>query len=325
MRRVKLGLFLPQHDFAAAKETALRAESDGFWSVSINDHFVPQVGDESGPQLECFTTLSAIAAVTSEIRLAPAVASASYRTPAMLAKITATLDHLSGGRLVLGLGAGWQRSEYEAHGYEFPAAPERVARLHDTVKILKAMWTQDEPSYDGEFLSIDRASSRPRPVQQPHIPLMLGGSSKRMLRISAEEADMVNLIPPTTGGKDFLKDPDAAAKFTMQTLRERIALLGDLTAEFGRRPQDVEVGGLSMLRVVRDRDDPALGKLSGRLGVADVEVARRLPNMLLGTPGEIVEELHHRTEDVGVTYIILVMTSPDSYRLFVDEVMPAFA
>jgi probable F420-dependent oxidoreductase len=322
---MKLGLFLPQGDFAAARETALRAEADGFWSVSINDHFVPQVGDESGPQLECFTTLTAIAALTSAIRLAPAVASASYRTPAMLAKLTATLDNVSDGRLVLGLGAGWQRSEYEAHGYAFPPAAERVARLHETVKILKAMWTQDEPTFDGEFFSISGASSRPRPVQQPHIPLMLGGSSPRMLRISAEEADIVNLIPPTTGGKDFLKDADAAAKFTMDSLAERIAMLRGMTAEFGRAPDAIEVGGLSMLRVVRDPDDPSLGRLAARLGVPDLDVARRLPNMLLGTPGEVAEELRHRAEDVGVTYVIVVPTSPESYELFVREVMPALA
>jgi probable F420-dependent oxidoreductase len=318
----KFGVFLPTADFSATKEAALRAEADGFWSVSLNDHFVPQTGDVTGPQLECLTTLTAVAAVTSSVRLTPVVVSAAYRAPALLAKMTATLDHISGGRLVLGLGAGWHREEFESHGYDFPGPAERVARLAETVKVLKAMWTQDAPTFHGEYFSIDNASSRPRPIQQPHPPLMIGGSSKRVLKISAEDADIVNLIPPTSGGKDFLKDSDAAARFTITTLRERIALLRELAAGFGRSASDIEIGGLSMLRIVKDADDPGLPRLAARLGVPDLALAKTLPNMLLGTPLQVIEELRFRIHDVGVNYLIVVPTSEESYRLFVDEVMP---
>src|SRR5438067_3267109 len=112
MYQVKFGLFLPPHDYGAAVEMALRAERDGFYSVSVNDHFVPQTGAPDGPQLECFTLLTAVAAQTERVRLTPAVTSALYRTPAMLAKIAATLDHVSAGRLTLGIGSGWQQSEF---------------------------------------------------------------------------------------------------------------------------------------------------------------------------------------------------------------------
>lgn len=324
MSRVKFGMYLPQRDFQAAKEVALEAEGQGFYSVSINDHFVPQIGPPDTPQMECFTTLAAIAAATTTIRVAPAVACASYRTPAMLAKITATLDHLSNGRLVLGLGAGWQRSEYEAHGYEFPPPKERIERLAETIEILKAMWTQESPSFHGEHFSIENANSHPRPVQQPHIPLMLGGSSPRMLRLSAQHADIVNLIPPTSGGKDFLKDREAVTGFTMQTLIGKIVELRQLTEEAGRDPKVVEIGALAMTRVVKDESDPALAKLSERLGVSDVEIARRSPTMLLGTPEQVIEELRYRIQEVGVTYIIIVPTSRETVELFVDKVMPEF-
>lgn len=324
MSRVKFGMYLPQRDFQAAKEVALEAERQGFYSVSINDHFVPQIGPPDTPQMECFTTLAAIAAATSTIRVTPAVACASYRTPAMLAKITATLDHLSDGRLVLGLGAGWQRSEYESHGYEFPPPKERIERLAETIEILKAMWTEESPSFHGQHFSIENANSHPRPVQQPYIPLMLGGSSPRMLRLSAQHADIVNLIPPTSGGKDFLKDREAVTGFTMQTLIEKIAQLRELTAQAGRDPLSIEIGGLAMTRIVEDRSDPALAKLSERLGVPDVELARRSPTMLLGTPEQAIEELRYRIEEVGVTYIIIVPTSRETVELFVDKVMPEF-
>lgn len=322
--RIKFGMFLPQHDFAAARDLAVRAERDGFHSVSINDHFVSQVGSPDGPQLECFSTLAAIAAVTETIRVVPAVACASYRTPAMLAKTTATIDHLSRGRLTLGLGAGWHRSEYEAHGYPFPPGEERIDRLAETIQILKAMWTQDHPTFHGKHFSIDDASSRPRPVQEPHIPLMLGGSSERMLRLAAAEADMVNLIPPTSGGKDFLKDQQAVARFTMQTLVAKVARLRTMAEEMGRDPEDIEIAGLALTRLVRDPDDPALAKLAARLGATGIDAARRLPTLLLGSPEQVVEELRRRAHEASLSYIVIVPTSAETVDLFVDEVMPAF-
>ena len=174
MHDIKFGLFLPTDDFAAAKRAALRAESEGFYSVSINDHFFTPLGPPQTPQLECFTTLTAVAAVTNRVRLTPSVVAVSFRPPPLLAKITSTLDHVSNGRLVLGLGAGWQQSEYEAHGYPYPSNAERLAQLAETIQVLKAMWTQDEPTFHGQSFSIDKAYNHPRPLQQPHPPLMLG-------------------------------------------------------------------------------------------------------------------------------------------------------
>ena len=119
MRKVKFGLYLPTGDFARARKVAERAEKQGFYSLSINDHLYSPMG-ERDPQLECFSTLSAIAAITSRIRLAPAVVAMSFRNPALLAKTASTLDCISNGRLILGLGSGWQRTEYDAHGFPVP-------------------------------------------------------------------------------------------------------------------------------------------------------------------------------------------------------------
>jgi probable F420-dependent oxidoreductase len=324
MAKAKFGMYLPQKDFAAAKQVALDAERQGFFSVSINDHFVSQIGPPDTPQTECFTTLAAIAAVTEKIHVVPAVASASYRMPAMLAKITATIDHLSGGRLILGLGAGWQESEYLAHGYEFPPPKERIERLDETIQILKAMWTEESPSFEGKYFTIEGANTHPRP-EPGGIPLMLGGSSKRMLRLAAAEADIVNLIPPTSGGKDFLKDQEAVSGFTAETLIEKIGLLRDLTEAAGRPRDAVEIGGLAMTRVTESVDDPGLKKLTTRLGVPDLDRARRSPTVLLGTPEQVIEELRYRIEEIGVTYLIIVPTSRETVDLFVEHVMPAFS
>src|SRR5271170_7732038 len=125
MHGVKFGLFLPTGDFPKARAAAEWADRSGFYSISINDHFFSPLGTAQTPQLECFSTLSALAAVTQNVRLVPAVTAIAFRTPAMLAKIASTLDHLSNGRLIMGLGAGWQRSEYDAHGYPYPSNAER--------------------------------------------------------------------------------------------------------------------------------------------------------------------------------------------------------
>src|ERR1700758_4529134 len=154
MRPIKFGLFLPTDDFAKARAAAEWADANGIYSVSINDHFFSPLGSPQVPQLECFSTLSALAAITKNVRLVPAVAAMSFRTPPMLAKIASTLDHLSGGRLIMGLGAGWQRNEYDAHGYPYPGNLERIDQLGDAIKLIKAMWTQDEPTYHGRYFKI---------------------------------------------------------------------------------------------------------------------------------------------------------------------------
>lgn len=325
MHDVKFGLFLPTGDFAAAKQAALQAENDGFYSVSLNDHFFSPLGTPQVPQLECFTALTAVAAVTSRIRLTPTVAAASFRPPPLLAKITSTLDQVSNGRLVLGLGAGWQQSEYDAHGYAYPSNAERLAQMAEAIQVLKAMWTQSEPTFHGQYYTIDKAYNNPRPVQQPRPPLMLGGSGSGLLKIAAAEADILNIIPPIFNGKDFVNDPVATVSFGMDQLKRRIGMFHQYVGEVGRDPQSVELGGMVMLCLSNTADDPLFGKIASRLGFPDVETARRSPLLLMGTPDEVRRNLTMRIEDLGMTYFVLIATSAETQSLFVEKVMPEFA
>ena len=324
MHDVKFGLFLPTGDFAAAKRAALRAESEGFYSVSINDHFYTPMGPPQTPQLECFTTLTAIAAVTSRIRLTPSVTAISFRPPPLLAKITSTLDHVSNGRLVLGLGAGWQQAEYEAHGYPYPSNAERLAQLAEVIQVLKAMWTQEEPTFHGRYFLIDKAYNHPRPVQQPGPPLMLGGSGSGLLKIAAREADILNIIPPIFNGKDFVNDPAMTVKFDMAQLKRRIGMLHRYARDAGRDPHQIELGGMTLLSLSRDPKDPALGQTASSLGFPDLDTARRSPLLLMGTPDEVKRNLGARIEDTGITYHVVIPASAESHDLFVKEVMPEF-
>ncbi len=324
MHELKFGMFLPTGDFAAAKKAALRAESEGFYSVSINDHFFSPLGEPQTPQLECLTTLTAVAAVTEHIRLVPTVVAASFRTPAMLAKIASTLDQISQGRLTLGLGAGWKQDEYAAHGYPYPSNAERLAQLSETIGVLKAMWTQAEPTFAGKYFSVRKAYNNPRPVQNPHPPLMLGGSGSGLLKIAAAEADMLNIIPPIFNGKDFVNDPAMTVRFDIPYLKRRLGMMHGYLEAAGRDPDALELSALLLLHLSRDPADPALADTAARLGFPDVDTALRSPLLLMGTPDKVKRDLHTRIEELGFTYHIVVPASAESQDLFVKEVMPAF-
>jgi probable F420-dependent oxidoreductase len=324
MYDVKFGLMPLPTDMADAQEVAQRAEAQGFYSLSHNDHFYSPLGTPDALQLECLTVLTVMGMATKTIKLAPSVLAASFRTPPMLAKIVTSIDLATNGRFICGLGAGWFDKEYEAHGYPFPPLKQRLEELEETVQILKAMWTEDEPAFSGKHFNVHHAYNNPRPTQKSGPPIMLGGSGTGILRMAARHADILNLIPPTGNGKDFINDPAAMVKFDMATLKDRIAKLHQFCQEADRDPAEIELGGVSFVALSNDANDPTLREIATGLGFPDYETAQRAPVALMGTPDEVKQELARRIEETGVTYFILAMASPESQELFVDEVMPAF-
>ncbi|MGD9603840.1 MAG: LLM class flavin-dependent oxidoreductase [Gammaproteobacteria bacterium] len=321
----RFGLFLLPNDVREATTAARRAEDDGYYSVSVNDHFYSPFGGPRTPQLECFTVLTAMAMVTRRVKLAPAVVAASFRSPSLLAKCAMTLDHASEGRLILGLGAGWQVSEYVAHGYPFPSTAQRVEELGEQLQVLKALWTQDEPAFKGKYFQVANGGNLPKPLQQPGPPIMLGGSAPSILKLAAEHATVINIIPPTSNGKDFPNDPVATVRFTMEVMKKKIAALGDLMRANGRQPADMELGGLLLLGMSQRQNDPALVDMAKKLGFPDFASAQRSPVALLGTPAEVRDELARRIADTGVTYYMMFAATDESWRLFSKEVLPHFA
>ena len=202
---MEFGVFVPQgwrldlRGFPASEQwttvlgVAGRAEAAGFRSLWAYDHFhtVPTPMQEA--TLECWSLMAALASATDGMRLGQMVTCVGYRPPALLAKMAATVDVISGGRLDVGLGAGWYESEYAGYGYEFPRAGVRLAMLREYVRILKRMWTEDVVSHEGDHYRLDGAINRPRPIQTPHPPLWIGGGGEKVtLRLVAEEADCSN-------------------------------------------------------------------------------------------------------------------------------------
>ena len=206
MSSTTFGVFVPQgwkrelsglpnavSQWNAAVDVAVRAEDLGFDSLWVYDHFhnVPRRAHET--VFECWTMLAAISQRTTRIRLGQMVGCNLYRQPALLAKITSTLDVISGGRLEWGIGAGWYENECRGYGYEFPLPKERIAMLKETVEIVTSMWTKEETTYAGTYYHTHRANCDPKPLQQPRIPIWIGGGGEQLtLRVVARYADYSN-------------------------------------------------------------------------------------------------------------------------------------
>jgi F420-dependent oxidoreductase-like protein len=223
-------------------EHALAAESSGFESVWVMDHFwqLPALGGPGQPILEGYTLLGAIAARTERVRLGTLVTGVTYRNPALLAKMATTLDVVSKGRAILGIGAAWYEEEHRGLGFEFPSTRERFERLEEAVQICRAMFRDERPSFKGRFYEIEEAYNVPRPIQVGGPQIMIGGSGeRRTLRLVAQYADMCNV----TGSAD--------------TMRHKFDVLRKHCAAVGRDASEITTTSLRTLVLAPDADEAA--------------------------------------------------------------------
>ena len=196
----------PAEAFEGVKAKAQWAENNGFTWFSVMDHLIqiPMIGAPDEPFIESWTVLSALAAVTSRIRLATLASSVAYRNPAHLAKIAAGVDLISRGRLTLGIGAGWHETEYRQYGWEFPERPAvRIRQLEEAVRLIIAMWTEKRTTFHGKYFHTEEAILEPKPAKRPPI-MIAGGGEQLTLRVVARLADACNLFgSPAEVGRKF--------------------------------------------------------------------------------------------------------------------------
>lgn len=206
------------------------ADSGGFWNAAwLNDHLYPPRADRALPIFDAYALLAGCAAITSRLRFGVMVTANTFRHPAVLAKMAVTIDHMSDGRLELGIGAGWLESEHEAFGIPLPPLGERFDRLDETFAILDGLMTNETFSFNGGSQTITDAEFMPKPVQNPRIPFVVGGSGpKRTLPLAAKWADQWNY-------------PDFGADDALDVFVQRGELLRSLCAEIGRDPGEIEV------------------------------------------------------------------------------------
>ena len=313
------GVFMPQgwkmeladvegdaEKWNVAVDVALRAEQLGFHSIWVYDHFhnVPRPAHEA--VFECWTTMAAISQRTSRIRLGQMVGCNSYRNPGLLAKITSTLDVISGGRLEWGIGAGWYENEYRGYGFEFPKPKDRIGMLRESVEIVKSMWTNTETTYDGKYYKTVRANCDPKPLQKPTPPVWIGGGGEQLtLRVVAEHADCSNF-----GGK-----PDEWAH-KREILKGHCAAVGRDEAEI-RKTWSPEV-------FIRSTEKELAERTKGGLWGDSVENWR--DNNLVGTPEQVAEKVATYVGLGCSGFIPWCADYPDTetMELLATKVMPEF-
>ena len=183
----------PVEKYETMSRCANEAQQAGYDAVWLYDHFHTVPTPQLEAVFECWTSMAALARDTSTIRLGQMVTCNSYRPPSLLAKMASCIDVMSHGRLILGIGAGWYRHEYEAYGYEYPDTPDRLRMLRESLQVIKAMWTQDEATFDGRFYRIRGAVNELKPVQKPHPPIWIGGGGEKVtLKLVAQYGDACN-------------------------------------------------------------------------------------------------------------------------------------
>jgi F420-dependent oxidoreductase-like protein len=317
-RAITFGAFVPQGwkmelagiAGAAAKwdtalEVAQLAEELGYDSLWVYDHVhnVPLPAHEA--VFECWTTLTAVSQRTSRVRLGQMVGCTSYRNPALLAKVAATFDVVSGGRLDWGIGAGWYQQEYEAYGYPFPPARDRIAMLRETVEIVRSLWTQPDTTFEGRHFTVKDAQCDPKPLQDPHPPILIGGGGEQLtLRVVARLADRSNF-----GGnpREFAHKCDVLQRHCDEVGRDYDEIEKTWAPEIFVRETEPEVRAIGGSTFGEPFDSWQAGNL-------------------VGTPEQVIDKVG-QYNDLGVTSFLpwcRDYPSTDTLRLVAEQVIPCF-
>lgn len=288
-RRFRFGIQLSTaRDAADWAEQARRAEALGYDTLFLPDHF--------GDQLAPIPALMAAADATTELRLGTLVFDNDYKHPLVLAKELATIDRLSGGRVEVGLGAGWMASDYEQSGIPMDRPGVRVDRLEEGIAVLKGCFAPGPFSFEGEHYRITGYEGLPKPVQSPP-PLIIGGGARRVLSIAAREADIVGINPSIHSGQvDAAAAQDGAAARTDEKLRWVREAAGD-------RYPDLEVNMLQFAGIVTDDRAGTAEMMAPLFGLPPDEV-ETYPHACIGTVEQIVEDLQARRERWDVSYLV---------------------
>ncbi len=289
--------------FDGLKAKALWAETNGFTWFSVMDHLIqiPPVGPAEEPFIEGWTALSALAAVTSKVRLATLVSSVAYRNPAHLAKIAAGVDLISRGRMTLGIGAGWFDAEYRQYGWEFPERPAvRIRQLEEAVRLIRAMWAEERATFHGKYFHIEDAILEPKPVQKPQPPVMIAGGGEQLtLRVVARLGDACNV-----GG-------------TPDEVKHKYAVLRVHCENEGRPYEAIERTNICSLLIARTEQELAAKR--ERLGITAIRG-------FMGTVAQATD-LVGQYRDVGVQLFITSIAKNDveTQELLAAEIVPHFA
>lgn len=308
MTKVHFGVTLPQikrpwTDTAAA---ARALDELGFDSVWFNDHLygvpMPQL-----PILEAWTALTAVGALTAKVELGTLVTPVGFRNPALLAKMAATLDVVTNGRVIVGLGTGWFQSEFEGYGLPFPSLRERLEQLDETATVLKLLWTEPQPSFTGKHYRLDATYCEPKPVRRP--PLLIGGGGEKvLLRLVARHADVWNNLA-----------------VHQNDLGTKVAKLRAHCAAVGRDPAEIRVSQQCLV-VIGESEADARAKSEKAAAIYGGHMGAGGPLAIAGTAEQCIEKIEAHVA-LGCTMLVMEFFGRDvrePARLFAERVLPRF-
>jgi F420-dependent oxidoreductase-like protein len=311
---IKFGVFLPFYAFRNEKRSSqlfnllqdviLECERLGYHSVLLDDHLMLK----KTPILECWATLSALSQVTERIRLGTMVSCNSFRNPSLLAKMAATLDNISNGRLEFGIGAGVQKNEHNAYGFPFPSSKARIERMNEAVEIIKKMWTEEKASYNGKHYMIRDAVCEPKPVQKPHPPITIGGGGEKLtLRVTARHADRY----------------DWGYLSSLELYKRKLKVLEKHCDAVGRSFHEIEKSCWPAGQIFIGEDRKELEKRVLQLMPKGVILEDFMRTSFVGTPEDCIKQLRQYL-NLGVTHFMLFFGDlPDlrGLRLFAENVV----
>ncbi len=308
-RNIKFAIRIHQggYDYSYIRDIFRKADVLGYHAASLYDLL-------NIPTLECWTTLSALAAETKSLKLIPMVLANLYRHPSITAKMAATLDVISGGRMELGIGAGGGERDHQSYGFNYPSVRERAAMLSESVQIIEQLWTGDRSNFQGRFYKLTNAICQPPPVQQPKPPILIGGHGEtHLMRVLASHGDISNMQ----------SDLPVAEHRRKRTILERYC------SAIGRDVNQIECShnarifisenSTSLNSVIENR-----AKLEGK---SFSQFQLEINNSIVGTPEDCIRQIQTYT-DYGISYFFLLFPEPiniDSIQLFAEKVMPYFS
>ncbi len=287
-------------------DLAKRVEANGFSVLTMPDHF--------DGQLAPVPALMAAADATTNLRVGALVWDNDYKHPVVLAKELATMDVLSDGRLEIGLGAGWMKTDYEAAGMPYDRAGVRIDRFVEGLHVIKGLMAEGPFSFTGTHYAISALSGTPKPVQGPCPPILIGGGGKRVLSIAAREADIIGINGTMHAG---VVGPDAIATMTAKAVDDKVSIVRGAA---GDRLADIEMNVRVFMVNVTDDRSGTLAFIAKAIGV-ETSMVEQTPFALVGPPAKIVEDLLERRERWGFSYIIVGADDIESFAPVVAELV----
>lgn len=319
------GLQLSNMEWARLRDTAQAAEGLGFDLVTFPDHIVfegPE-GQYDPRHLshDVIVMAAVVAEATKKVRIGHLVLCNLFRHPVITAQSLASLDQLSGGRMIAGLGTGWTATEFRMTGIPYPDITTRLRMLDEALTCMRSLWSQEKTTFSGEFYKFDDAILWPKPVQQPHPPILLGGSGNGLLRLAAKHAGYINIISEVgTKGKITLKN---IARFDEDSFRTKVDFVRAEAKKHGRNPKDVRISNVIFTLILTD--SPAatrqMAESMAPMFALTPEAMLRTPLALIGTPDECIAELKRRERDWDVTQVIFSGSAEHQMERLAKEVM----